>query len=146
MTSTLLPMGWKVGRLENVWGDMDRMMGAFLGGESGKSVDWAPRLDLSETDSHYELHLDLPGVSEDDLEIEFHEGNLSVAGHRGESPDEPDRSWHRVERRRGTFRRVIRLGEEIEAEGIEAEHTDGVLVIRVPKAETVKPRRISLKS
>ena len=145
MSNTLVPMGWKVGRLENVWDDMDRMMGAFLGGESGKSVDWAPRLDLSETDSHYELHLDLPGVSEDDLEIEFHEGHLTISGHRGESSEESDRSWHRVERRRGTFRRVIRLGDEIEEDGIEAEYTDGVLGIRVPKSEKVKARRISLK-
>ena len=145
MTNTLVPMGWKVGRLENVWGDMDRMMGAFLGGDRGKSIDWAPRLDLSETDTQFELHLDLPGVSEEDLEIEFHEGQLSISGKR-ELSEETERSWHRVERRRGSFRRVIRLGDEVETDGIEAEYTDGVLGIRVPKSEKVKARRISLKS
>ena len=49
MANTLVPMGWRVGRLDNVWSDMDRMMGAVLGGESKEAVDWAPRLDLSET-------------------------------------------------------------------------------------------------
>ena len=146
MTNTLLPVGWKVGRLENVWDDMDRMMGAVLGGDEGKSVDWAPRLDLSETDAQFELHLDLPGVSEEDLEIEFHEGHLSISGKRDEFSEETDRSWHRVERRRGTFRRVIRLGDEVESERIEAEYTDGVLQIVAPKTEKVLARRITLTS
>jgi len=146
MANTLVPMGWRVGRLDNVWSDMDQMMGAFLGGESKESVDWAPRLDLSETDSHFEVRLDLPGVSEDNLEIEFHEGHLSISGERIESTDEDDRSWHRVERRRGSFRRVIRLGDEVEADGVEAEYTDGVLKIVAPKVEKARARRIALKS
>ena len=146
MTSTLVPMGWRVGRLENVWNDMDQMMGAFLGGDRGKSIDWAPHLDLSETDTHFELHLDLPGISEDELEIEFHDGQLSISGKRDELSEETERSWHRVERRRGTFRRVIRLGDEVEAEAIEAEYTDGVLKIVAPKTEKGQARRIPLKS
>ena len=146
MANTLVPMGWRVGRLDNVWSDMDRMMGAFLGGESRESVDWAPRLDLSETESHFEVHLDLPGISKDDLEIEFHEGHLSISGERNESTDEDDRSWHRAERRRGSFRRVIRLGDEVEADGVEAEYTDGVLKIVAPKVEKARARRIALKS
>jgi len=146
MTNKLVPMGWRVGRLDNVWSDMDRMMGAFLGGESRESVDWAPRLDLSETESHFEVHLDLPGISKDDLEIEFHEGHLSISGKRDEPTEETDRSWHRVERRRGSFRRVIRLGEEVEADGVEAEYTDGVLKIVAAKAEKARARRIALKS
>ena len=146
MANTLVPMGWRVGRLDNVWSDMDRMMGAVLGGESKEAVDWAPRLDLSETDSHFEVHLDLPGVSEDHLEIEFHEGHLSISGERIEATDEDDRSWHRVERRRGSFRRVIRLGDEVEADGVEAEYTDGVLKIVAPKVEKARARRIALKS
>ncbi len=146
MANQLVPMGWRVGRLDNVWGDMDRMMGAFLGGGSRESVDWAPRLDLSETDSHFEVHLDLPGISEDDLEIEFHEGHLSVSGKRDELTEETDRSWHRVERRRGSFRRVIRLGEEVEADGVEAEYTGGVLKIVAPKTEKSRARRIALKN
>ena len=146
MANTLVPMGWRVGRLDNVWSDMDRMMGAFLGGESRESADWAPRLDLSETDSHFEVRLDLPGVSEDNLEIEFHEGHLAISGARIASTDEDDRSWHRVERRRGSFRRVIRLGDEVEADGVEAEYTDGVLKIVAPKVEKARARRIALKS
>ena len=59
MTNKLVPMGWKVGRLENVWDDMDRVMGAFLSRDHGKSVDWSPRLDLSESDTQFELYLDL---------------------------------------------------------------------------------------
>ena len=146
MANTLVPMGWRVGRLDNVWSDMDQMMGAFLGGEPKGSVDWAPRLDLSETDSHFEVRLDLPGVSEDNLEIEFHEGHLAISGARIASTDEDDRSWHRVERRRGSFRRVIRLGDEVEADGVEAEYTDGVLKIVAPKVEKARARRIALKS
>ena len=146
MTNKLVPMGWKVGRLENVWDDMDRVMGAFLSGDHGKSVDWSPRLDLSESDTQFELYLDLPGVAEEDLEIEFQDGHLSISGKRDGLSGETDRSWHRVERRRGNFRRVIRLGDEVETEGIEAEYTDGVLKIVAPKTEKVLARRITLKS
>ena len=146
MTNKLVPMGWKVGRLENVWDDMDRVMGAFLSGDHGKSVDWSPRLDLSESDTQFELYLDLPGVAEEDLEIEFQDGHLSISGKRDGLSDETDRSWHRVERRRGNFRRVIRLGDEVETEGIEAEYTDCVLKIVAPKTEKVLARRITLKS
>ena len=146
MTNKLVPMGWKVGRLENVWDDMDRVMGAFLSGDHGKSVDWSPRLDLSESDTQFELYLDLPGVAEEDLEIEFQDGHLSISGKREGLSDEADQSWHRVERRRGNFRRVIRLGDEVETEGIEAEYTDGVLKIVAPKTEKVLARRITLKS
>ena len=146
MTNKLVPMGWKMGRLENVWDDMDRVMGAFLSGDDGKSVDWSPRLDLSESDTQFELYLDLPGVAEEDLEIEFQDGHLSISGKRDGLSGEADRSWHRVERRRGNFRRVIRLGDEVEPEGIEAEYTDGVLKIVAPKTEKVLARRITLKS
>ncbi len=146
LNNTLSPLGWKVGRLDDVWNDMDRVVGAFLGADRDRTVDWAPRMDLSETESHFTLQVDLPGISENDLEIEFHEGVLTISGAREDTPDEANRTWHRVERRRGIFRRAIRLGDEVEADGIEAEFTGGVLSILVPKAEEARPHRISLKT
>ena len=144
MANTLVPFGWRLGRLENVWGDMDRVMGEMFG-DSQPKVDWAPRLDLSETETHYEVLLDLPGVSSDEIEIEFKDGDLWITGKREEVQSDEKRSWHRVERYHGTFRRVIRLGDDVEAGDVEAEFADGVLTVTAPKAARARSHRIEIK-
>ncbi|GIS59744.1 MAG: hypothetical protein CM1200mP2_19690 [Planctomycetaceae bacterium] len=91
------------------------------------------------------MRLDLPGVSEDNLEIEFHEGHLSISGERIESTDEDDD--------RGTASNAVAVrfvGDSARrrgrGRGVEAEYTDGVLKIVAPKVEKARARRIALKS
>lgn len=145
MSNTLVPFGWRLGRLENVRGDMERMMGGLFDGGQQAEAAWAPRLDLSETETHYEVRLDLPGVSKGEVEIEFKNGDLWITGKREEVQSDEKRSWHRVERYHGTFRRVIRLGDDVEAGDVEAEFADGVLTVTAPKAARARSHRIEIK-
>ncbi len=113
--------------------------------EDGESAVWAPRVDLSETDEAYFIHLDLPGLKKDEVEINFHEGTLSVSGERQAESTEENRKFVRVERSYGRFYRAFTLPQAVNEKKIEATFEDGVLNVRVPKAEEVKPRRIAIK-
>ena len=95
---------------------------------------WSPPVDLHETADAYVLTAELPGLSRQDVKIEFIDGRLTLAGVRREqaSPCEQD---HRVERGHGGFNRTFQLPLPIDAEAITADLKDGVLMVRCPKAE-----------
>lgn len=89
------------------------------------------------------VHVDLPGVSADSLDINVERNVLTISAERDWAPTEGDRMYL-SERVRGTFRRQVNLGEGLDAENIEADLTDGVLTLRIPVAERAKPRKISI--
>lgn len=91
------------------------------------------------------VHLDLPGVAADSLDISVERNVLTVTGERAWERQEGDRVYLN-ERRQGTFRRQVTLGEGLDAEGIEADYTDGVLTLRVPVAEKAQPRKIQISA
>ena len=113
-------------------------------GESGDGIQWTPRMDLTETEDTYFVHMDLPGLKKEDLEINFQDGSLSISGERRAEETDEQRKYVRVERAYGRFYRAFKLPQAINEAGIEASFEDGVLNIRVPKAEEVKPRRIEI--
>ena len=82
----------------------------------------------------------------DEFNIEFKEGQLWVTGERKAEQEESGKTYHRVERHRGQFRRVVSLPVEVAADKIEATYKDGVLSIAVPKAPTVLPQKIVVKA
>ena len=93
---------------------------------------------------HRLIHLDLPGLTKEDVEISFHDGTLIISGERQHEETEEDRTFVRVERSYGRFYRAFTLPQTADTENIEATFGDGVLNIRVPKVEEVKPRRIDI--
>ena len=97
-----------------------------------------------EAEDHYLLKADLPGMSEDDVNIEFERGVLSVSGERKEEHSEHGEGWHRIERASGRFSRQLSLPEGIDADGVTATFDRGVLSVRIPKPERVQPRRIAI--
>ncbi|MES3628588.1 MAG: Hsp20/alpha crystallin family protein [Longimonas sp.] len=106
---------------------------------------WAPRTDMVETADNYEIHLDLPGMSKDDLKINMQERQLTVSGERRHEARNEDDEFVRVERAFGHFHRSFTLPQSIQEDNIEAAYEDGVLKITVPKAEESKPRQISIQ-
>ena len=131
--------------------EFDRLFESFFptrptnGDEARESAVWAPRADLTETEGAYFIHLDLPGLQKDDVEINVHDGTLSISGERQHQETEEDRTFVRVERSYGRFYRAFSLPQTIDAQGIEATFEDGVLSIHVPTAEELKPRRIDIR-
>ncbi len=103
-------------------------------------------LDIVESESGYEVTLDLPGVLSDAVEIEFREGRLWVAGERAVSERAEGVKVHRLERRSGKFRRVIGMPDDVDSERIEATFSNGVLSVVIPKAQASKPKRIEIKT
>ena len=130
--------------------EFDRLFENFFptrpgnGDEALASAVWAPLTDLSETDDAYLIHLDLPGLKKDNVEINVHDGTLTISGERRHEETQNDEKFVRVERSYGRFYRAFSLPQTINTENIEATFEDGVLNIRVPKAEEVKPHRISI--
>jgi len=107
---------------------------------------WVPTSDIYETEDHLKIHLDLPGMSRDNLDIQLTDNNtLTIRGER--KFEEVDKAkYHRVERFYGNFMRSFVLPSNVEAEKITATFKDGVLEIVLPKAESAKARKISIKS
>ena len=132
--------------------DMNRLFDSFFGRREGSagaaygSRRWIPPMDLVETDENLVLRADLPGVNEDEIEIEVKDGVLTVSGERKAQHEEKREGFHRVERSFGRFSRALELPKGVEADSIEASFERGVLEVRMPKPAERKPTRIEINS
>lgn len=111
----------------------------------GTAAVWAPRADVSETEDAYMLHIDAPGLKKDDFNISWQDGVLTVSGDRKWEDKENGENYVRIERSFGHFFRSFTLPNTIKSDEISGTYDEGVLTIRVPKAEESKPRRIEIK-
>lgn len=103
----------------------------------------APRVVLREENDTFVVSAQLPGVDPEGLETTFHRGVLTLAGER-RSAIPPGARCLRRERGTGAFRRVVALPDEVDAERVRAEFRDGVLTVNLPKAQSARPRRITV--
>jgi HSP20 family protein len=132
--------------LNSLQHEMNRMFNTVFGdqpaGNGGRR--WIPAMDLLETDEHFVLRADLPGLSQDDVKIELEDNTLTVAGERKSEHEERQEGYYRVERAFGTFSRSLTLPRGVKSDAITARFNNGVLEVRIPKPEEAKPRRISI--
>lgn len=137
--------------LNDLQREIDRVFGNFFpssdreGSSSSQQAVWAPRTDLVETDDAYRIHLDVPGMSKEDLKINYQDNQLTVSGERKSDRTADDEEYVRVERSFGHFYRSFTLPRTVNAEDINATYDSGVLTISVPKTEEVKPRQIEIE-
>ena len=130
--------------------EMNRLFGSFFDtpttGANGTGVRrWMPALDLVETDEHFILRADLPGMGEDDVNIEVEDRTLTLSGERKAEHESNGEGYYRLERATGAFARSLTLPEGVDAEQIAARFDNGVLEIRIPKPEERKPRRVAIQ-
>jgi HSP20 family protein len=123
--------------------DFDTLFEQLAGRSASSSVSAMP-MDAYRRGSDVWVHLDLPGISPDSIDISVERNVLTVTGERTWTREEGDRVYL-AERPQGTFRRQVTLGDGLDAEGIEADYSDGVLTLRVPVAEKAQPRKIEVK-
>jgi HSP20 family protein len=102
---------------------------------------WNPPVDLHETPDDYVITAEVPGLSRDDIEIQMHDGRLTLSGTRRER-GAPCEQYHRVERGRGSFSRTFQLPIPVDADRIVADLRDGVLTVTCPKSADGVMRRI----
>jgi HSP20 family protein len=127
--------------------EIDRLFDQFFPTRSAGEADstvWAPRTDLIESEDAYIIHLDVPGMAKDELDVNYQDGMLTIAGERKKEQRNENDNVVRIERALGRFYRSFGLPRAVNAAGISASYTDGVLTVRVPKAEESKPRRIKV--
>jgi HSP20 family protein len=105
---------------------------------------WMPAMDLVESGDHFVLRADLPGLSEEDVNIEVEDRVLTISGERKAEHEVNKDGYHRIERAFGAFSRSLTLPEGIDAEAVQASFDRGVLEVRIPKPEERKPRKITI--
>ena len=105
---------------------------------------FVPALDLSETGEAYFVEMAVPGLRAEDLNITIENGVLTVAGEVRQNEESKNRNFHRVERRYGRFSRSVSLPTTVKGDAVEAKLEHGLLTLFIPKAEEVKPRKITV--
>jgi HSP20 family protein len=130
--------------------EMDSLFNRFFdfGGDGNGMSAWnyEPHINLAEQADRFEVTAELPGMKPEDFSVEVKDNQLWISGEKKEEHEENGKTYHRVERRFGSFQRVIPLTSQVNPEHIAADYKDGVLTVRVPKAENAKPKRIPIKS
>ena len=114
------------------------------GGNGGTLRRWHPAMDLVETEDHFVLKADLPGVAESDVKVELEDNVLTIAGERRHEEEVKSGGYYRLERATGVFSRSLTLPEGIDPEAVQASFDKGVLEVRIPKPEERKPRRVAI--
>ena len=141
---------WEPAReISSLQSEMNRLFNTFFdtpttGGNGVAARRWIPSMDLVETDEHFVLRADLPGLSEKDVSIEFEDNVLTVSGERKAEHEEKKEGFYRMERSFGQFRRSLTLPDGVDADAIAATFDKGVLEVRIPKPEQRKPRRVQI--
>jgi len=121
--------------------ELDTLFELSRGGSPGRAMP----MDAYRRDDNVWVHIDLPGVAADSIDISVERNVLTVTAERTASREDGDR-FYLAERHRGAFRRQVNLGEGLDSEGIEADYHDGVLTLRIPVAQQAKPRKIEIRS
>jgi len=127
--------------------EMNDLITSFWGskGAGPLSGSFSPELDIAEKDNSFELRMDVPGMEAKDLDIQVQGNTVTVSGHRREEKEEKGKTFHRVERRSGSFSRTVTLPCAVTEKEVAAEYTNGVLNVVLPKCEKAKPNKITVK-
>lgn len=110
------------------------------------SKPWSPAVDIRETANELIVKADLPGVSENDVDLRIEDGTLILKGERkfeNQSNDEKG-GYHRIERSYGSFARYFSLPDTVDPEKVTAEYKNGVLTVTLGKKEIAKPKQIKV--
>ena len=131
---------------------MDRFMDRFLTdftrpveGEDFTGQTFTPAVDIKETPQEFLVTAEVPGIRKEDIHIEVADNLLTLKGERKFEQEEKNESYHRVERSFGAFSRSFTLPTLVKTDAIEARFHDGLLSVRIPKAEEKVPKKIEIK-
>jgi HSP20 family protein len=136
-------------RPKSSWADFDRLFSQFAENqESAQTEVWAPNCDLFESENEITINLDLPGLKKENIDIQLNDAKTLVV--RGErtvvKPADEKVKVHRTERFSGQLMRTFSLPYSVDPAKISATFNDGVLQIVLHKPETLKPKKIEIKS
>ena len=110
------------------------------------STSWGLALDVAENDDAFIVTASVPGMNPDDLDITITDNVLTIKGETRADETIEEENYHIRERRYGSFGRSITLPVTVDSDNVDANYENGVLTLTVPKAEEMKPRRITVKA
>lgn len=148
MSRTLTPWTTRFPRLFDFEMEFPKWMLETFGPETGmlgRDFKFMPEANVTETEKAIEVAVELPGLKPEDVKVELHDQQLWVTGEKKEEKEETGKTFHRVERRTGSFRRVFGLPMEVDEGHVDAKFVDGVLTITLPKTEKVAPKKIEVR-
>jgi HSP20 family protein len=142
---------WEPAReINSLQQEMNRLFSTFFdapaaSGANGGARRWIPAMDLVETDEHFVLRADLPGLTEADIDLSLEDNVLTLSGERKSEHEERGEGFYRVERASGAFSRSLTLPEGVDGDAITARFDKGVLEVRIAKPEQRRPRKLQIQ-
>jgi len=130
--------------LENMNRQLSNLLGDSSFDAASEAGQWAPRVDIRETDDALLVQAELPGIEKKDVHLEVKDGILTLSGERRYEKDVKEENVHRVERAYGKFFRSFSLPTNVDADKVNAAMKNGVLEVRLPKRESAKPKAIAI--
>lgn len=106
---------------------------------------WAPAVDVYETENELVIKADLPGATEKDLDVKVENNMLTIGGERKFEQEVREENYLRMERSYGSFHRTFSLPSTVDTQAIQAQYTDGVLTLTLPKRAESKPKQVKVK-
>lgn len=135
--------------LEDVSSRLNRIFERpLIRSESGKEMlavaDWAPSVDISETDAAYLIKGEIPGVKKEDVKVTIENGMLTIRGERKQEKEEKGKKFHRVECSYGSFMRSFQVPDDADEDSVKAEFKGGMLNITLPKSAKSKSKSVDV--
>jgi HSP20 family protein len=143
----------------DIWNEMDQLFDQFR--TNFDDLFWGPRenllssyqnraplTDVVDHGDHYEMNIEMPGITKDNVNIEVTSNTIEVSAEEKETKDEKNKNWLRKERTEKKFFRSMELPEEFKTDNVEAEIKNGVLTVMLPKVEPKpkdKPKKVKIK-
>jgi HSP20 family protein len=113
--------------------------------EPSFSAGFSPAVDLCETAEEFTIKAEIPGIDAKDLEVNLVNDVLTIKGEKSEEKEEKKEGVHKIERTFGSFSRSFKLNSEVQQDKIEAEYRDGILTLKIPKAEDVQEKALRIE-
>lgn len=149
LTKTRQPDVWNGFGL-NRWNDWDRELENFFHNpftmmRAPESLTgWMPALDVYEEKDDLLVTVEVPGMKKEDIKISLNDGVMTISGERTEETKKEEQGVYHTERSFGRFSRSVSLPIPVQDDKIKADYKDGILTVRLPKAEEAKPKQINI--
>jgi len=136
--------------ISSLQNEMNRMFDQFfrgwdLSGFGPETGMWTPSVDLAETEENVIVKAEIPGIDPKEVDISIQDNNLIIKGEKKEEKEEKGKNYYRMERSFGKFSRSVELPSTVDTNNVSAECKNGVLEIKLPKKEELKPKQIQVK-
>jgi HSP20 family protein len=132
----------------DVRNEFDRLFDSFFNPsyeEETALSAFNPAVDIVEEDQAYQVHVELPGLTKDDIKLNIKDNYLSISGEKKRESKVEEKNYQRTERIFGSFQRNFRLSDSVDVDKIEAEFKDGVLNVVIPKKKESLAKQIEVK-